>query len=76
VALVRVLWDFVGGDPLPIAMMDVQQDLSVDRDLMLRSIHLLGDLVEGNIGIERIWSTRRTWLGDPGSGVTAWPVGR
>jgi hypothetical protein len=72
VALVQVLWDFVGGDPLSIAVKDVQQSLSLDRDLVLRSMRLLGDVVEGNLGIERIWPTRRAWLRDPHSGAAVW----
>lgn len=44
-----------------------------DRFIKLEhSMVLLSDLIDGNIGIERIWQDRRTWQADPNEGLTVW----
>lgn len=72
VAIVQVLWDFVGGDPMSAKLDSISDAAASDRDILARSMTLLADLLDGSIGIERVWPTRREWSGDPRSGTSAW----
>ena len=63
VGLLQLLWDFLGGDPLELQIKNVQQSITV-----------LSDLVDGNIGIERIWPDRRSWQLDSRDGVEEWEM--
>lgn len=72
VALVQVLWDFVGGDPTTTRLTEIRRAMEDNRQSLTKSVSLLGDLIDGNIGIERIWATRRAWQSDPQLGIAAW----
>lgn len=37
-----------------------------------RATTLLADLIDGNIGVERIWRDRKTWQADPKEGLNVW----
>jgi hypothetical protein len=41
-------------------------------EILKKSLHLLADLIDGNIGIERIWPDRRAWREDKESGLAVW----
>ena len=68
VGLLQLLWDFLGGEPLELRIIEVKRELNEIQT----SVALLSDLVEGNIGIERIWADRRSWQSDPKDGLSAW----
>ncbi len=50
VAVIQFLWDFLGGEPVEVKIQEVQEEI----EKVGQSLTLLGDLVEGNIGLERI----------------------
>jgi hypothetical protein len=68
VGLLQLLWDFLGGEPLELRIIEVKRELNEIQT----SVALLSDLVEGNIGMERIWADRRSWQSDPKDGLSAW----
>jgi hypothetical protein len=68
VGVLQVLWDFLGGEPLELRIDEVKDEV---REIQT-SVDLLSDLVDGNIGIERIWADRRSWQSDQEDGLTAW----
>jgi len=61
VTLIQVVWDFLGGDPLEESINQIQL-----------GSHVIADLVQGRIGLQRIWPDRRTWQDDPEDGLAAW----
>jgi hypothetical protein len=61
VGLVNYLWDFLGGDLLEIKI-----------DAVQRTTQVLSDMNDENIGIERIWLSRREWADDPHDGPKKW----
>lgn len=51
----------------------VLNDINSKLDSIHRSTLVLSDIVDRNIGLERIWPRRRAWTDDPGSaGMAAW----
>ena len=64
VGLVDFLSDFLGGDPLELRI-----------DSVHRSMVVLSDIVDGNLGIERAWPNRRAWENDTVNGLAAWKEG-
>lgn len=68
VGVLQLLWDFLGGEPMELLIEEVKEEVrSVQQ-----SITLLSDLIDGNIGIERIWSDRQAWREDPADGLRVW----
>lgn len=68
VGVLQLLWDFLGGEPMELRIEEVKDEVrSVQQ-----SITLLSDLIDGNIGIERIWSDRQAWREDPADGLRVW----
>ncbi len=61
VALVQVLWDFLGGDPLELKLENYN-----------RMLNLLAGIKEEDIGIERIWWKRSRWQEDTKAGRKVW----
>jgi hypothetical protein len=41
-------------------------------DTLKDSLYLLADLIDGNIGIERLWPERRKWRDDDQAGLEVW----
>lgn len=72
VALIQFLWDFLGGDPMEVQIRRMRNDLSEELTSLKHSMNLLADLIDGNIGIERIWPDRRSWRRDPSEGKEEW----
>ncbi|MFN2243546.1 MAG: DUF5919 domain-containing protein [Anaerolineae bacterium] len=68
VGVLQLLWDFLGGEPLEIRIDEVKHEV---RDIK-SSVDLLSDLLDGNIGLERIWPDRRSWQEDPQDGLSIW----
>lgn len=69
VGVLQFLWDFLGGEPMELRIEEVRKEV---RDMRSSMIPPLSDLIDGNIGIERIWPDRRTWQRDPIDGLTVW----
>jgi hypothetical protein len=68
VGVLQLLWDFLGGEPIELRIEEVKDEVrSVQQ-----SITLLSDLIDGSIGIERIWSDRQAWQEDPVDGRRVW----
>lgn len=61
VALVQILWDFLGGDPLELKLEDQNRLLKLHVDLM-----------DESIGIEQIWCRRSIWEADTKAGRETW----
>jgi len=68
VGVLQLLWDFLGGEPMELRLEEVKDEV---RNVQ-KSITLLSDLVDGNIGVERIWSDRQAWREDPVDGLRVW----
>jgi len=50
----------------------ILKEINAKLDAIQRSTAVLADIVDYNIGIERIWPKRRTWANDPIAGITVW----
>jgi hypothetical protein len=51
----------------------ILNEIDAKLDAVQRSMTVLADVVNPNIGIERIWPNRRSWASDPSAaGMTAW----
>ncbi len=61
VTIIQILWDFLGGDPLEDKLQNIEN-----------SISLIADIGQSNIGIERVWVSRRQWHIDTRDGFDAW----
>lgn len=68
VGMLQLLWDFLGGEPVGLQIEEVRDEV---RNIE-RSITVLSDLVDGYIGVERIWPDRRTWQEDRTDGLKVW----
>jgi hypothetical protein len=54
-------------------MTSVLNDINSKLDSIHRSTVVLSDIVDRNIGLERVWPNRRAWTDDPGNaGMAAW----
>lgn len=69
VGLVEIAWDILGGDPVEMQLERRFGDLGLRMDAMHRSLNVLADINRHNLGIERIWPTRRIWENDPADGL-------
>jgi hypothetical protein len=49
-------------------------DLNAELNSLKHSMHLLADLIDSNIGIERIWPDRRSWQLDSTDGIEEWEM--
>jgi hypothetical protein len=72
VGAVDFVWDILGGDPMELQMTRDFGNVDAKLDNIHRSMAVLSDIVDGNIGIERIWTSRREWEKDPDAGLAAW----
>jgi hypothetical protein len=72
VSLTSFVWDFLGGDPMELRFTQSFGDIDTKLDTIHHSMGVLSDLVDNNIGIERIWATRRDWEHDSEEGLAAW----
>jgi hypothetical protein len=68
VGVLQLLWDFLGGEPLELRIEEVKDDVR----RVGQPITVVSDLLDGDIGIERIWKDRRVWRGDPVDGLKVW----
>lgn len=72
VGLIDFVWDFLGGTPIELQMTRALSDVDAKLDSVHRSMTVLSDIVDRNIGIERIWPNRRAWASDSFEGREAW----
>lgn len=68
VGVLQLLWDFLGGDPVELRIEEVRDQV---RDLE-QPTTLLSDLVDGDIGVERVWRDRQSWEQDSADGKEVW----
>lgn len=54
VGILQLVWDFLGGEPTDVLIEAVRDEVASVK----QSMKLLSDLLDGNIGIERIWTVR------------------
>jgi len=68
IGVLQLLWDFLGGEPLELRIEGIKDEMGNIQ----KSITVLSDLIDGNIGIERIWPDRQAWQMDPVDGLKVW----
>jgi len=72
VGLVDFVWDILGGDPMELRMVNAFSDFYTKLDHLHHSMAILSDIVDRNIGLDRIWPNRRAWASDSSEGLEAW----
>ncbi|HKZ82600.1 MAG TPA: hypothetical protein VJ793_02960 [Anaerolineae bacterium] len=72
VGLISFMWDFLGGDPIELQITRHFSELHDRLDSTRLSMSVLSDIVDRNIGIERIWPNRGVWATDPDDGPAVW----
>jgi len=72
VGLVSLLWDLLGGDPMEMRMVDSFGEIDSRLSAINQSMKVVSDIVEENLGIERIWASRREWEDDAIDGLEVW----
>ncbi len=72
VGAVDFVWDILGGDPTDLQLTRDFSNIDAKLDDIHRSMAVLSDIIDSNIGLERIWTNRREWEKDPVEGLTAW----
>lgn len=72
VGLVSILWDFLGGDPTELRTAEALAILDERLNGIDKHLTDMSTVVDGKIGIERIWPTRREWEVDPDDGLAKW----
>jgi hypothetical protein len=79
VAALQILWDFLGGDPMEIALNELQEATATKKDVqqidshvtsLYRDVTLLGDMER--TGIVRLWPSRKHWQSDRLHGIEVW----
>ena len=68
VGVLELLWDFLGGEPMELRIEELKDEVRSVR----QSTAVLSDLMDGNIGLERIWPDRQAWQEDPIDGRRVW----
>ena len=79
VAFIQFMWDFLGGDPLDSRISDLEMqmiesisEVRSDMSSLRGSMVVMRDLLDGNLGVERMWPNRRTWQTDHDCGIRCW----
>lgn len=72
VGLIDFLWDILGGEPMETNMNNSFIEVNNKIDSINQSIGVIADLANFQIGIERIWPTRREWEKDARDGLAIW----
>jgi len=72
VGLIDFLWDILGGEPMETRMNNSFLEVNNKIDSINQSMSVIADLTNFQIGIERIWSTRREWEKDTKDGLAIW----
>lgn len=72
VAVLQLVWDFLGGEPVSKKLELVEQRMSKKLESVEHRISRLSDLLDEGLGIDRVWSTRREWQEDGDDGLSEW----
>jgi hypothetical protein len=72
VGAVDFVWDILGGDPLELQLTRDLGNIDAKLDNIHRSMAVLSDVVDANIGLERIWVNRRAWEQNSAAGLAFW----
>ncbi len=72
VGFIDFLWDILGGEPMEATMRDSFAEVNTKLSRINQSMAVVADLVNNQIGLERIWPMRRNWQRDPNDGSEVW----
>lgn len=72
VGLIDFIWDILGGEPMETSMNNSFIEVNNKIDSINQTMSVIADLTNFQIGIERIWSTRREWEKDSKDGLAVW----
>ncbi|MBS4034252.1 MAG: hypothetical protein KGZ85_07310 [Ignavibacterium sp.] len=72
VGLIDFIWDLLGGEPMETNMINSFVEVNNRINTINQSMSIVADLANHQIGLERIWSTRREWEKDPKDGLSVW----
>lgn len=72
VGFIDFMWDLLGGEPMEAKMIYSFGEVNQKIDAINQSMSIMSDLVNNQIGIERIWATRRDWARDQNDGNEVW----
>lgn len=72
VGLIDFIWDILGGEPMETNMNNSFVEVNNKIDSIHQSMSIISDLTNYQIGLERIWPTRREWEKDPKDGLSVW----
>lgn len=72
VGLIDFIWDVLGGEPMEANMNNSFIEVNNKIDSINQSMSIISDLTNYQIGLERIWPTRRDWEKDPKDGLAIW----
>src|SRR3972149_6209192 len=72
VGLVDFAWEFLGGTQLELQMTHDFSEVDSKLDSIHRSLIVHSDIVDRNIGIERIWPKRGVWEHASVDGLAVW----
>ncbi|HMR99028.1 MAG TPA: hypothetical protein PKE62_07205 [Anaerolineales bacterium] len=72
VGLIDFIWDILGGEPIEANMNNSFIEVNSKIDTINQSMSIISDLTNYQIGLERIWPTRRDWEKDPKDGLAVW----
>ncbi len=72
VGLIDFIWDLLGGEPMEEKMNSSFVEINNKIDSLNQTMGVVADLTNYQIGIERIWSTRREWERDAKDGLAIW----
>jgi hypothetical protein len=72
ISLANMLWAFWGPDPLHVRISELENKLIDGMSTIAARQQVLRDVVDQNLGIERLWKNRRAWESDPSDGLSTW----
>lgn len=72
VGLIDFIWDVLGGEPMEINMHNSFVEVNNKLNAINQTMSVVADLTNFQIGMERIWSTRREWEKDAKDGLAIW----
>ncbi len=72
VGLIDFIWDLLGGEPMETNMNHAFVEVNNKIDSINQTMGVIADLNNYQIGMERIWSTRREWEKDSRDGLAIW----
>lgn len=72
VGFIDFMWDILGGEPMEANMLVSFGEVNQKIDAINQSMTVVSDLLNNQIGIERIWPSRSYWHSDQIDGSLQW----